>query len=105
MITKESSEGFMAYYSYPVYEYQAKTANRFQANCDGSRMIPPPDGYTEVIRYADIDTHFTDYLRQIKDEYEHTKDGDFIDNPYGIFIGNKRNARWRDEAKRRGLTS
>ncbi len=103
MLTKESSRGFNEMFSYPTYQYQSKKGNRTQANCDGSRILPKPKGYSEVIRFHNADEHFADYLKWIEEDYKAKPDQAFIDHPYGIFIGHWRNARWFDEAQRRGL--
>jgi len=103
MLTKESSRGFNEMSSYPTYEYYSKRGNRHTAKCDGSRIIPTPKGYTERIEYATVEDHFADYLKWLEDDHKDIPDEKMKAHPYGIFIGNWRNARWFDEAQRRGL--
>ncbi len=104
MLTKESSHGFCPHESYPTYEYRSKMGNRIKAKCGGGRILPKPKGYTEVIRLKNIDEDFAHYLEWIQDDHRKIPDSKFIEHPYGIFIGAWRNARWQDEAQRRGLT-
>ncbi len=103
MLTKESSRGFSPADSYPTYEYRSKSGRGLTANCDGSRIIPAPKGYVEAIRYHNEDEQFADYVKMITDEYKDIPDEKFKEHPYGIFIGRWRNARWMDEATRRGI--
>jgi len=103
MLTKESSRGFNEMFSYPTYKYVSKRGTREEWNMDGSRMLSKPKGYTEHIVYADADTHFQEYLKMLEEEHQGMPDQRFIDHPYGIFHGTWRNARWYDEAQRRGL--
>lgn len=62
MLTKESSRGFIQQ-DYPTYEYISKSGGRRKGCCDGSRIIPAPKGYTEVIRFHDVDEAFADYIK------------------------------------------
>ena len=103
MLTKKSSRGFSPAFQYPTYLYLSKTGRRETANCDGSRMIPTPKGYREVIRYHSEDEAFADYLKWNTEDFKGISDERMRDNPFGIFIGTWRNARWYDEAQRRGL--
>ena len=103
MLTKKSSKGWSPMFSYPTYRYRSKSGKRETANCDGSRFLSIPKGYSEVIRYHDEDEHFASYLTWIADEHKGIPDSHFTESPYGIFIGTWRNARWQDEAQRRGL--
>ncbi len=102
MLTKENSSGFIRQ-DYPTYEYLNKSSKSIKACCDGSRITPCPKGYREVIRYANVDEAFADYLKSIIAEHKDHLDTHFLEHPYGIFIGHWRNARWFDEAKRRNL--
>jgi len=102
MLTKENSSGFIRQ-DFPTYEYHNKSSTGIKACCDGSRIIPCPKGYREVVRYATADDAFADYLKALIDEHRNTPDSRLQEQPYGIFIGHWRNARWYDEAKRRGL--
>ena len=103
MLTKESSHGFSPHPAYPVYEYKSRSGKGTKGHCDGSRMNPAPKGFREVIRYHNEDEDFADYLKWIEGDHKDNPDQSFIDSPYGIFIGAWRNARWFDEAQRRGL--
>ena len=103
MLTKESSSGFCPAIQYPTYRYISKSGKRERANCDGSRILPKPRGYTEVIEFHNEDEHFADYLRWNMEALKGIPDERFKEHPYGVFHGNWRNARWYDEAKRRGL--
>ncbi len=103
MLTKESSRGFNEMFSYPTYRYISKRGTREEANCDGSRILPKPKGYTEVIEFHNVDEHFQDYVRWNAEDLNGIPDERFQEHPYGIFCGNWRNARWYDEAQRRGL--
>ncbi len=103
MLTKENSSGFNPSFHYPTYEY--KTNGGLMGSCDGSRIVPTPEGYTEVIVYHNIDGHFTAYLKQVAGDHENLTDGQLLAHPYGNFIGRGRNARWIDEIKRRNLES
>lgn len=103
MLTKKSSHGFNEHQSYPIYEYCSKSGNRLMANCDGSRIVPTPKGYSEVIRYHNADEDFAHYLKWIEEDHKGIPDERFKDSPHGVFIGQWRNARWGDEAKRRGI--
>ncbi len=102
MLTKENSSGFI-HQDFPTYEYLNKSSKMRKACCDGSRITPCPKGYREVVRYATADDAFADYLKALIDEFKDMPDSKFTEHPYGIFIGHWRNARWYDEAKRRGL--
>jgi len=66
-------------------------------------MLPTPKGYTEVIRYHNEGEDFINYLSWVKEEHKDIPNKRFIESPYGISIGRWRNARWHDEAQRRGL--
>jgi hypothetical protein len=103
MLTKENSSGFSPALSYPTYRYISKTGKREIAKCDGGRILPKPRGYTEVIKFRNEDEHFQDYVRWNSEDLKDIPDERFMIHPYGIFHGNWRNARWHDEAKRRGL--
>jgi len=103
MLTKENSSGFLPAKEYPTYQYLSKSGKREMARCDGSRMTLPPKGYREVVVYQNEDEHFADYLRWNTEDHKGISDQQLAEHPYGIFIGNWRNARWYDEAKRRGL--
>ena len=89
MLTMESSRGFSEHSNYPVYEYVSKSGKR-----------------TQIERFHDIEEHFTDYLRWIEEEHQGIPDSRFLypEKPYGVYIGSWRNARWMDEAQRRGLS-
>lgn len=102
MLTKENSSGFIRQ-DFPTYEYMSKSSKSIRACCDGGRIIPRPKGYREVIRYANAEEAFADYLKSIVDEHKGIADNRFQEHPYGVYIGYWRNARWFDEAKRRGL--
>jgi len=104
MLTKESSRGFHPAGSYPTYRYISKKGTRELANCDKSRILPKPKGYTEVIEFHNEDEHFQDYVRWNSEDLKGILDKRFKQHPYGVFIGTWRNARWYDEAQRRGLT-
>jgi len=103
MLTKESSSGFSPSLNYPTYRYLSRSGNREQANFDGSRMSTIPRGYREVIEYHNEDEHFADYLKWNTEDHKDIPDQRMAEHPYGIFHGHFRNARWFDEAKRRGL--
>jgi len=103
MLTKENSRGFIPHISYPVYEYLSKKGNRMQAKYDGGRITPKPKRYTEIIRYHNEDEDFETYLKWITEDHKDISDQRMKESPYGIFIGTWRNARWFDEAQRRGL--
>jgi len=103
MLTKESSRGFSPAFNYPTYKYVSRSGKGYKARCDRGRITPTPKGYREVIDCPDIDTDFTEYLKWIEDDHKGTPDKEFIESPFGVFIGTWRNARWYDEAKRRGL--
>ncbi len=103
MLTKESSQGFNPANSYPTYQYKSKNGRRGKAKCDGSRIVPKPKGYIETIECHDEDEHFRDYVRWNTEDHKDIPDGRFKEAPLGIFIGRWRNARWYDEAQRRGL--
>ena len=103
MLTKKVARGFTPAPSYPTYEYASKNGKRYKVAFDRGRIIPTPKGYREVIDCPDIDTDFTEYLKWIEDDHKRHSDKSFIDHPYGIFIGAWKNARWEDEAKRRGI--
>ena len=103
MLTKEVALGFSPA-KYPTYEYLSKSGKRrITANLDGSRIVPPPKGHREGIRFTDADEHFADYLKWLEDEHTGIPSSEFLQHPGGIFIGRWRNARWIDEAKRRNL--
>ena len=102
MLTKENSSGFIRQ-DFPTYEYHSKSSRSIKACCDGSHITPCPKGYREVVRYANADEAFADYLKSIIVEHKNIPDTRFKEKPYGIFIGHWRNARWFDEAKRRNL--
>ena len=102
MLTKENSLGFIRQ-DFPTYEYLNRSSKSIKACCDGSRIIPCPKGYREVIRYATADDAFADYLKSIIEEHKYIPDTHLKEKPYGVFIGHWRNARWFDEAKRRNL--
>ena len=104
MLTKESSRGFMQACQYPTYRYISKSGKREKAKCDGSRILPTPRGYTEIIDFHNEDEHFQDYLRWNTEDHKDIPDERFAEHPYGHFFGNWRNARWYDEAQRRELT-
>ena len=103
MLTKENSSGFYPMKEYPTYRYLSKRGNREHNRMDGGRIIPPPKGYREVVEYQNEDEHFADYLRWNTEDHKNIPDQRLAEYPYGVFIGNWRNARWYDEAKRRGL--
>jgi len=103
MLTKESSSGFSPAIQYPTYCYISKNGKREQANCHGSRILPKPKGYTEVIVFHNEDEHFADYVQWNTEDLKGVSDERFKEHPYGIFNGNWRNARWYDEAKRREI--
>ena len=103
MLTKESSRGFSPMNQYPTYEYRSKKGNRIRANFGGSRIVPTPKGYREVIRYQTVDEDFTSYLERIEDEHKGIPNERMIENSFGTFIGTWRNVRWYDEAQRRGI--
>ena len=104
MLTKESSNGFREHFSYPVYEYRSKRGNRTQGHCSGSRMVPTPKGYSEVIRYNNVNEDFASYLEWIEGDHKDLSNERMLESPYGNFIGRWRNARWTDEIQRRGLS-
>jgi len=103
MLTKESSRGFQRAESYPTYEYHSKSDKRTQGICGGSRIVPTPKGYIEVIRYHDEDEHFNDYVKWNAEDHADVSDERLKREPYGGFHGRWRNARWNDEAQRRNL--
>lgn len=103
MLTKESSRGFPELVGYPAYEYHSRSGKGRRARMDLQRIIPCPRGYREVVRYADVNAHFTAYVEGLQEEHEGIPDSKFLEHPWGIFIGQWRNARWQDEAQRRGL--
>ncbi len=103
MLTKESSRGFSEHFSYPVYEYKSRQGNKTQCRCDGSRIVPAPKGYSEVIRYNNIEEDFADYLKWVEQDHKDIPDERLKEYPNGVFIGTWRNARWHDEAQRRNL--
>ena len=105
MLTKEVARGFYHANSYPVYEYVSKSGKRGQtSNLDGSRIIPLPRGYREVIRFHNRDEHFASYLKWLEEEHKGIPDEKLREYPNGRFIGRWRNARWSDEARRRNLS-
>ena len=103
MLTKKSSRGFFPAPNYPTYRYISRSGKREQANCDGSRILPKPKGYTEVIVFHNEDEHFEDYVRWNAVDLQNIPDSRFKEIPYGNFIGSWRNLRWYDEAQRRGI--
>jgi hypothetical protein len=104
MLTINQSRGFNGLNSYPSYEYHEINGTKKQGMCDGSRIIPTPENYTEVIRHTTEQEHFTEYLKNIEDGHKQYSDKYMLENPYGIFIGRGRNSRWMDEIQRRGLS-
>ncbi len=103
MLTKEKAHGFNRAKSYPTYKYPTNSGKGYKARCDMGRIVPTPKGHREVVEYHNEDEHFTDYLQWIKDEHKDIPNKRMREHPYGIFIGTWRNARWFDEAQRRGL--
>jgi len=103
MLTKESSKGFSPAPDYPTYEYINRSGRGKRARCDRGRIVPTPKGFREIIEFHNEDEHFADYLGWIEDEHKDKPDSLMSESPYGIFIGTWRNARWYDEAQRRGL--
>ena len=103
MLTKENASGFNPAFDYPTYEYISNSGKGIKARCDGSRMIPNPKGHREVIRFLNEQEHFEYYIEGLIEEHRKHSNRSMKSHPYGIFIGQWRNARWFDEAKRRGL--
>jgi hypothetical protein len=100
MLTKENAVGFAPCYHYPTYEYRRQGGKK--GACDGSRIVPTPEGYTEVIRYHDEDEDFQAYLLMVIEEHTDLPDAKLLEAP--PFIGRGRNARWLDARKARGLS-
>jgi len=103
MLTKEVARGFSPAPNYPTYKYVSRSGKGYRARCDRGRITPTPKGYREVIDCPDIDTDFAEYLKWIEDDHKDVSDNEMRENPHGIYLGAWRNARWEDEAKRRGL--
>jgi len=103
MLTKESSSGFSPALSYPTYIYISKSGKGKKARCDMGRIVPTPKGFRETIEFHNEDEHFVHYLEWVEEEHKGHSNSQMKAHPYGIFIGHWRNARWFDEAKRRGL--
>jgi hypothetical protein len=103
MLTISNSRGFNGSSFYPIYEYHEINGNKKQGHLDGSKIIPIPEGYKEVIRYNTEQDHFAEYLKDIEDEHKHYSDEKMLENPTGIYRGRGRNSRWMDEINRRGI--
>lgn len=99
-LTKENSVGFSPAFQYPTYRYE-RSDGAYASNLDGSRIVPCPKGTEERIVHQDEAEHFTDYREWIIKEHRHLSDKELLKPP--PFIGRKRNARWIDARRARGL--
>lgn len=104
----DNSEGWNRYYgrggprNYPAYKFVKKED-------DGSKLVSfltgsieiCPLGFTPELIANTEDEDFEQYVKSLEEEFKDLADDKMQEA--SPFIGNKRNARWHDERRRRGI--